>query len=271
MDTGFSAFCPRKDYTYCLLPSLLRSHNDNQCRSLLPHLREKVRPTQSDASRHLLCPQCGTRTKLNVLADGRRKCTVCGKKFRIHKVTEINKLQQCAEILLCFCLDFSAARTAQISHHRYRLVTSYYDRFRTLIAEENIPEEKIPLLSLHNVKKVIPPDDSHCKWCKSKIRLGEAEGPPVFGVQFRESGEVYIDQLKDTEAVLHFHTFGSREEAPGRREGYAGFICCGKFHRFTNDEKVKNVAEQLWTWIRERIGNHHGIWKKTDWCLSQRT
>jgi hypothetical protein len=52
------------------------------------------------------------------------------------------------------------------------------------------------------------------------------------------------------------------EEAPGRREGYAGFICCGKFHRFTDDEKAKHGADQLWTWIRERIRNHHGIWKR---------
>ena len=84
----------------------------------------------------------------------------------------------------------------------------------------------------------------------------------MFGVQFRSGGEVYIDPLKDDEAVLHFHTFGAREEAPGRREGYAGFICCGKFHRFTKDEQAKEGAEQLWTWIRERVRSHHGIWKR---------
>src|SRR3989338_5019369 len=114
--------------------------------SLLPHLKEKVRPTQSDASRHLLCPHCGIRTKLNTLGDGRRKCTTCGRKFRIHKVTEGNKLQQCAEILLCFCLDFSAHRTTQLSHHRYKLVASFYDHFRRLLTEKGLPEEKIRLL-----------------------------------------------------------------------------------------------------------------------------
>lgn len=71
-----------------------------------------------------------------------------------------------------------------------------------------------------------------------------------------------IDPLKDEEAVFHFHTFGSREEAPGRREGYAGVICCGKFHRFTEDERAKEDAGQLWTWIRERVRSHHGIWKR---------
>ena len=104
-------------------------------------------------------------------------------------------------------------------------------------------------------------DKSRCRWCKGKVRSGKG-GPPAFGVQFRESGEVYIDPLKDDEAVLHFHSFGSREETLGRREGYTGFICCGKFHRFTKDARAKVGAEQLWTWIRERVRSHHGIWKK---------
>lgn len=110
--------------------------------SLLPHLKALVRPTQSDLSRHLLCPNCMTRTKLNTLGDGRRKCSVCGKKFRIHKTTDDTKLRQCSEILLCFCLDFSAQTSAQITHHRYRLVATYYDHFRRLCTKESVPPEK---------------------------------------------------------------------------------------------------------------------------------
>ena len=106
--------------------------------SLLPHLKDKVRPMHSDASRHVLCPHCAVRTKLNTLGDGRKKCTVCGKKFRVHKVTDGNKLQQCAEILLCFCLDFSAHRTVQITHHRYRLISIFYDHFRRLLTEKSL-------------------------------------------------------------------------------------------------------------------------------------
>ncbi len=230
--------------------------------TLLPHLKDKVRPTQSDDSRHLLCPYCEKRTKLNTLGDGRRKCTVCGRKFRIHKVTEGNKLQQCGEILMCFCLDFSPHKTAQITHHRYRLVAIFYDHFRRLLAEKSLPQEKIPLLALPQGNAPVKHDKSRCRWCQSKIRSG-TEGAPVFGVQLRESGEVTIDPLKDEEAVFHFHMFGAADPAPaGRREGYAGIICCGKFHRFTEDERAKDGAGQLWTWIRERVRTHHGIWKK---------
>ncbi len=231
--------------------------------TLVPHLKEKVRLSRSDSSRHLICPHCKIRTRLNTLGDGRKNCTACGRKFRIHKVTKKNKLQQCAEILLCFCLDFSAHRTTQITHHRYRLVAAFYDHFRKLIANTSVPREKLPLLSVHKASVQVLQGKPRCKYCNSRIRPGDAEGKsPAFGVQFRDSGEVYIDPLKDEEAVLHFHTFGSHEEVPGRREGYAGMICCGKFHRFSKDEQSKESVEQVWTWIRERIRNHHGIWKK---------
>lgn len=116
--------------------------------SLLPHLKDLVRPTQSDLSRHLLCPDCNTRTRLNTLGDGRRKCTICGKKFRIHKSTDETKLRQCSEILLCFCLDFTAQTAAQITGHRYRLVALYYDHFRRLLTVEDIPLEKKAFLRL---------------------------------------------------------------------------------------------------------------------------
>jgi len=229
----------------------------------MPHLRERVRPTRSDDSRHLLCPHCAVRTRLNTLGDGRKKCTVCGRKFRIHKVTEENKLQQCAEILLCFCIDFSAHRTANLTQHRYRLVAGSYDHFRRLIAEKSLPPEKIEPSCADKEAAEVPREKSWCRWCRSRIRTGKAGGKtPVFGVRFRENGEVFLDPLKDDEAMLSLQRIASGEGATGCRGGYAGFICCGKFHRFAEDAQAKDKAEQLWTWIRERIDIHHGIWKR---------
>ncbi len=238
--------------------------------SLATHLREKVRPMQSDASRHLLCPCCGMRTKLSTLGDGRRKCTACGKKFRVHKVSDENKLRQCAEILLCFCLDFSLQRTVHITRHRYRLVATYYGQFRKLLAEKSVPQEKKRLLSVGRGSVHARRGKSRCLWCKGAIRFGEAT--PVFGVQMRDGDEMYIDPLQDDEAMLHFHTSGTGEETPGRREGCVGYICCGKFHRFAEEEgaadsvpataRTKDGTEQLWTWIRERVPSHHRMWKR---------
>ena len=238
--------------------------------SLLPHLMEKVRPTKSDDSRHLICPECSVRTKLNVLGDGRRKCTVCGKKFRIHKVTEGNKLRQCAEILLCFCIDFPAQRTASITQHRPRLVAAYYDHFRALLAEKSLPPEKMESLSTYVEILEVPREKSWCVWCKSKRRTAEAGGgTPVFGVEFRNNGSVVLDPLQGDAAQRCFQRILSREEAPGSREGYAGFVCCGTFHRFPETPKAKENAEQLWTWIRERIRSHHSLWKKNAHYLKE--
>lgn len=228
----------------------------------MPHLLKKVRPTQSDGSRHLLCPHCGIRTKLNTLGDGRRKCTTCGKKFRIHKVTEGNKLQQCAEILLCFCLDFSERRTAQITYHRYRLVVSYYEHFRRLLAEKSLSPEKIRLLSTHAGNIHVAKDTSRCRWCKTNMRARVVEKPPVFGVQLKSDGEVLIEPLSDDEAMMYFHSSDTVKLSQNRNQSYTGFICCRKFHRLAKTEKAGDGSEMLWTWIRERVRTHSGIWKR---------
>lgn len=226
--------------------------------SLLPHLKEKVRPTHSDGSRHLLCPDCGIRTKLNTLGDGRRKCSTCGKKFRIHKVTDGNKLQQCADILLCFCLDFSAHRAAQITHHRYRLVATHYHQFRKLLTENTLSKEKIQLLSEHKGDIQVIHKKTRCRWCRSTIRGTTKVQLPVFGVQLQTGGGVTIDPLRDDEVPV----LGPKQSPQGLPEGYIGFICCGKLHRFTKLEGVKDSAEHLWMWILERVRARHGIWKR---------
>jgi|GEM_PF-1012040 transposase-like protein len=264
MKHGFHGFRIRKDYTSDFQEAFPAPTMIINADTLVPHLREKVRPTQIDASRHLLCPHCERRTRLNTLADGRRKCTVCGRKFRIHKVTDDHRLQQCAEILLCFCIDFSAHRTAQITHHAFRIVSLYFDHFRALLTTESLSQEKIKIFTDHRGDIQVSHNKNLCRWCQSKMRSGEAEHqPPVFGVQMKNDGTVFIDPLKDDEAVLYFHTSGLPVDTlPGRSEGYAGFICCGKFHHFTQEKQKKSATGQLWAWIQDRIKSHRGIWKR---------
>ena len=172
-------------------------------------------------------------------------------------MSEGNKLQQCAEILLCFCLDFSAHRAAQITYHRYRLVAEYYDHFRTLLTEMSLSEEKMKLLSEHKGDIQVIHDRSRCRWCQSKIRGVVKENPPVFSVQCGSSGTVTIDPLNDDEAAM----FGSQKEHSDASRGYVGFICCGKFHRFAGIGGLKDSAEKQWAWILERVHARYGIWK----------
>ena len=93
---------------------------------LLPHFKEKMRQNTRDASRHVLCPDCKTRTRLYTLKDGRKKCSVCQNRFESRKKTDQTRLRQYADILLCFTLDFSAHRASQLSKIRYRLVSDIY-------------------------------------------------------------------------------------------------------------------------------------------------
>ncbi len=248
--------------------------------SLVQQLKKKVRPTQSDDSRHVLCPRCEMRTKLNILGDGRRKCTVCGKKFRIHKVTESTKLRQCSEILLCYCLDFSAPMTAQITHHPSRLIAAFYDHFRTLLGQKGLRSDTGDPAGAYREILRAPREKSWCEWCKSKRRSRKAGGTtPVFGVQLRDDGVACLDPLGEPESLAYFRSLISREDAPGCRDGYAGYVCCGKFHRFAEDAQTKGNAEQLWTWIQERILTHHVLWKRNpasylkelEWKYNSRT
>ncbi len=123
-------------------PSLCRRRMFLHTDSLLPYLKEKVRLTKSDSSRHLLCPQCAKRTKLNTLGDGRKKCTICGKKFSHNKAADNLKVEQCAQVLLCFCLDFSVERAVQMTSYRRAIVTQYYKLFQQLVVENNLLESK---------------------------------------------------------------------------------------------------------------------------------
>lgn len=229
--------------------------------TLLAHLKQKVRPLHSDDSRHLICLHCNVRTRLNILGDGRRKCTVCGAKFRIHKITEEKKLQQCADSLLGFCLDFSPKKTALLTQHRYRLVRIFYNYFRQLITEEQLRVKNVikPLDTLEDIDSIH--HKGNCQWCKNTMRVSH-KNTPVFGIQFNQDHEVYIDPLTDKEAVAYFKQLPIKTESTDRFAGYAGYVCCNKLHKFIGFDTQKNITNQFWTWKQERVRSHYSIWRK---------
>jgi hypothetical protein len=113
-------------------------------------LARKAHSHAQDRSRHLLCPACRVRTRLYALKDGRRKCSACGEKFNPAKKTDAVRLKQCADILLCFCINFTAQQASTLSGHRYRLVAALYDAFRLLLATQtSSPEELRSLAEAH--------------------------------------------------------------------------------------------------------------------------
>jgi len=234
--------------------------------SVLALLTEKVQQYAHDLSRHLLCPSCRTRTKLYALQDGRKKCSICGKKFDTGKKTDVMKLKQYADILLCFCLDFPAQQTSRLTGYRYRLVGSFYERFRILLAEQTLSQDKMLLLTTVETRDRGIHDSAllrqgRTKFSTAAIKAGDA---PVFGVKFLKGGQAFIEPLKDDSMPFLYDKIVENEAGRDtqRYADYAGFIRLGKFQRFTDNEKLKDGAENLWAWMSERMQRHHGIWKR---------
>jgi transposase-like protein len=152
-----------------------------------------------------------------------------------------------------------------MTKYHYRLVATIYRHFRILLAEQNLTPCKMQLLSTVEKHDRFS-DSAFLRRGKEVFHLGgiKAGDAPVFGVKFVKGGRVFIEPLADDEALFLFDQI-SIDESPiskGRFSAYAGFIRQGKFQRFTDNEKLWDGAEQLWTWISERIRNHHGIWKR---------
>lgn len=210
-----------------------------QSDSILALLTKKAQSHAQDRSRHLLCPRCRVRTKLYRLSDGRKKCSACGAKFNPDKKTDAVRLKQCADILLCFSINFTAQQASTLSGYRYRLVAALYDDFRMLLAKQTLSDEDCRRLS-----DTESYDHSICD-----KRYGDS---PVFGMTILPGNQLRIDPL--------FH-LGEESSVPRQHAGYAGCICRGKFHRFKDHAPMRDGVEQTWAWISERLRPHHGIWK----------
>lgn len=214
---------------------------------LLPHLSASLRRGTRDRSRHLLCPSCRVRTKLYQLTDGRRKCGACGKKFDVGVRNQDVKLQQYAQLLLCFCLDFTAHRAAQITGHRYRLVAGAYMRFRRLLVDQSLVPGKIHLMTCVENAPCSIHESAFCRKCRGKLTCRGRQGgdAPVFGVRLLQSKQVFLEPL--------------REEEEASFPEYQGFVCRGKLHHFADREQEADGLEQFWSWIKERLRKHHGV------------
>ncbi len=245
--------------------------------SVLAALTTKAQTHAHDRSRHLLCPSCRVRTKLHALGDGRRKCAKCGRKFNPAKKSDAVKLQQYAELLLCFCLNMTARQASTMTGNRYRLAGEVFDRFRTLLAAQSLTPGKMDLLRAVAACDHSVHESEFCSRCRGRFQCsGRKTGDaPVFGVKIMSNDNAFIDPLTESEANVRF----PMDDAGAKFSGYAGFICRGKFHRFADNARSKDGAERLWAWMRERLRAHHGIWKKNaglylkelEWKFNNRT
>lgn len=82
-------------------------------------------------------------SKLYKLKNGRRKCKKCGKKFVVKSKQEPKQLKQHVDVIVGFCLDFNALKTAKLFGYRYSGVLEIYYQIRRSLIIESFGIEKL--------------------------------------------------------------------------------------------------------------------------------
>jgi transposase len=243
---------------------------------LLPILSSKNRHKKTTDFGHIICPKCKVRTKLYKLNDGRRKCKRCGKKFVIKRKTEAKKTKKIADIIVGFCLDFSAKKTAKIYGYRYNDVIKIYQQIRERISEMSSNEGQL--------KGIVEADESYFgginrkrnkKYRKQGVGRGRGtDKSPVFGIRERK-GKVYIDVLKDIteeqiESIIENKVRKGSTIMTDEFKSYKGLIYKGYIHRFVEHNKEEygrgnvhiNGMENFWSWAKEQMFKFHGVFRR---------
>jgi len=247
-----------------------------QSHSLLPIFENKKRQKISVSFGHIICPKCKVRTKLYKLSDGRRKCKKCRKKFIVKSKKFSRKVQQTADVIMGFCLDFSALKTARLWKYRYGEVLGIYQRIRKALCVESTGMEKLA--------GVVEADESYFggtnrkrnkKYRKPYVSRGRGtDKTPVFGIRERE-GNVFIDLLPNfsepqIEGIIERKVRAGSTVMTDEFTSYKGLIYKGYIHRFVEHNKEEysrgnvhiNGMENFWSWAKENMFKFHGVFRE---------
>ena len=225
---------------------------------------------------NLLCPRCKARTKLYKLSDGRRKCKRCKKKFGKNVLVKQLHLQMAADVVMGFCLDWSALRTARLFRHRYKNVLRVYYLIREVMVGVSSKEQKL--------QGTVECDESYFggvnrkrnkKYRKPYVGRGRGtDKTPVFGIKQRK-GRVVIELLGDfsnsqIETVIEKKVMEKSNVMTDEFSSYKGLIHKGYIHRFVEHGKEQyvqgnvhvNGMENFWGWAKEQMFKYHGVFKE---------
>jgi len=243
---------------------------------LLLILSEKNQHINKTLSGNIICPLCILRTKLYKLHDGRRKCKRCGKKFIVKSKKRSRKVKQIADVIMGFCLDFSALKTARLYRYRYTDVLGTYQQIRKSLCAESLGMEKLA--------GIVEADESYFggtnrkrnkKYRKRYVGRGRGtDKTPVFGIRERK-GNVFIDLLPNfsepqIEGIIERKVQAGSTVMTDEFSSYKGLIYKGYIHRFVEHNKEQygrgnvhiNGMENFWSWAKEQMFKFHGIFRK---------
>lgn len=196
------------------------------------------------------------------------------------------QLQQLADVLLCFCLDFPVQQAARVSRYRQPTVDRLYREIRRAIIEEHWDKRRIVLASTIETNHRRFPQSAFCKRCHKRAGChGRVCGDAaVFGVRTDDGGAIRLDPLPDDPIQKDGMYYPPIVRGPAKdpHAKYGGFICHRTFHRF-GDRKEKNHLQdglaQFWSWAEERLQRYHGMrtqnlglyLKELEWKYNHRT
>jgi len=258
----------------------------------LPIFKNKKRQKISISFGHIICPKCKVRTKLYKLKDGRRKCKKCGKKFVIKGKQKFKQKKLHTDVIVGFCLDFSALKTAKLFGYRYSNVLEIYYQLRKAIIVDSLGIEKL--------NGIVEADESYFggtnkkrnkKYRKKYIGRGRGtDKTPVFGIRER-GGNVFIDLLpsfseKQIEGIIKKKVKDGSTVMTDEFTSYKGLIYKGYIHRFIEHGKEEyvngivhvNGMENFWSWAKEHMIKFHGVFepnliyylKEIEWKFNNR-
>ena len=222
-------------------------------------------PQKTSISTVIRCPSCGHRGAWK-LADGRRMCKRCRKKYTARKKTSKLSRSQLREIARLFWLLVPAARAAKDLGIGYGTVLKYYNRIRLGIAAEREKE-------LEKLMGEIEVDESYFGGVrKGKRGRGAGGKVPVFGL-LKRGGEVRVVFPKDTgqkelmgeirknvspDSIVYSDGYGSYDKL-----ALAGFKHRRVWHAESYVQKGAHIngIENFWGFAKRRLKLYHGGFK----------
>lgn len=217
-----------------------------------------------------ICPRCGSR-KHYKLSDGRRRCARCRYTFHDLSGRWINhgdlSLRQWLWLVKLFELELSTRKIAQQISINYDTAYKAITTLRLAIAAHAADAELL-------LSGEVEMDESYFGG-KRKGKRGRGAGAkiPVFGILERE-GQVFVEVVPNVQArtVLGLTVKKVRRGTivyTDRFQIYDTLMFCGYRHlqvdhqtRFASGKVYINGLEGFWSYAKERLIKHHGIWPK---------
>jgi len=235
------------------------SNTAQVCHHLIPHLVTRH-------GQHVCCPVCRHR-KHYTLADGRKKCARCGKRY-----TPVRRMQKLSapvlkEVVRLFWLMVPAERVANDLGINRKTVQRYFSRLRERIAEDS---ERV----LGKLSGEIEVDESYFGGARKGKRGRGAGGKiPVFGLLKRD-GDVRVVFPKQVNRVtlqgaIKSHVRPQSWVYSDSFRAYNHLDLEGFKHRrishsecFGKGQVHINGIENFWGFAKRRLKIYHGGFKK---------